>query len=59
MKPTITFTRDTKNITKPAYLRNSVVFIYAPKKLKIFLMQFERNYSYFTKKLTQIFYFKI
>ena len=47
MKPTITFTRDTKNITKPAYSRNSVFFIYAPKKLK--------NFSYAVwKKLKEI-----
>ena len=43
MKPTITFTRDTKNVKKPTYLKNGVFLIYVPKKMKISPVQFQRN----------------
>ena len=43
MKPTLTFTRDAKNVKKPIYLKNCIFLIYAPKKIKISPMQFERN----------------
>ena len=57
-----TFTRDTKNVKKPLYLKNGMFLIYAPRTIKTSLMQFEkndteiivtlpRNYSrYFTSK---------
>ena len=53
MKPTLTFARDINNIKKLTYLKNGVL-IYAPKKIKISPMQFERNdrnHNYFIKKL--------
>ena len=62
MKPMPTFTRDTKNVKKPLYLKNGMFLIYAPRTIKTSLMQFEkndteiivtlpRNYSgYFTSK---------
>ena len=43
MKPTLTFTRDTKQLKKPVYLKNGVFLIYAPKKIEISPMQFKRN----------------
>ena len=39
MKSTITFRRDSKNVKNRAYLKNGVFSIYAPKQLKISLMQ--------------------
>ena len=60
MKPTLTFARDTNNIKKLTYLKNGVL-IYAPKKIRISPMQFERNdrnHNYFIKKLLWIFHLK-
>ena len=42
MKPTIIFKRDSKNVKEPFYLKSGVFLIYAPRKLKINPMQFER-----------------
>ena len=42
MKSTIVFKRDIKNVKKPLHLKNGVFLFYAPKKIKISSMQFER-----------------
>ena len=42
MKPTVIFRKDTKNVKKTAYLKNGVFLIYAPRKIKISPMQFEK-----------------
>ena len=43
MKPTLAFTRDSKNVKKSIHLKNGVFLIYAPKKIEISPTQFERN----------------
>ena len=43
MQPTLTFTRDTKQVKKTVYIKNRVFLIYAPKKIEISPMHFERN----------------
>ena len=55
MKLTLTFTRDTKNVKKPSYLKNEVFLIYAPKKLKFLLCSLKERHrnqllGYFTSK---------
>ena len=53
MKPTLTFTRDTKQVKKPTYLKNGLFLIFAPKKINIFPMQFERNDTEITVSLPE------
>ena len=53
MKLTLTFTRDTRQVKKPTYLKNGVFLIYAPKKINIFPMQFERNNTEITVTLPE------
>ena len=43
MKPTLTCTRDSKNVKKPMHLKNGMFLIYAPRRTEISPMQFERN----------------
>ena len=38
----IVFKRDSKNVKKPLHLKNVVFLFYAPRKIKISSMQFER-----------------
>ena len=42
MKSTIVFKRDSKNVKKPLHLKNGVFLFYAPRKIKISSMLFER-----------------
>ena len=42
MKSMIVFKRDSKNVKKPLHLKNVVFLFYAPRKIKISSMQFER-----------------
>lgn len=58
MKSTIVFKRDIKNIKKPLHLKNCMFLFYAPGKIKISSIQFERytailpenSQGYFTSK---------
>ena len=53
MKPTLTFTRDSKNTKKPLHMKNGVFLIYAPRKIEISPMQFSRNDTVVTVNLPE------
>ena len=43
MKSTIVFKRGSKNVKKPLHLRSGVFLFYAPRKIRISSMRFERS----------------
>ena len=53
MKLTLTFTRDTRRVKKPTYLKNGMFSIYSPKKINIFPMQFKINNTEITVPLPE------
>ena len=53
MKPTLTFTRDSKNTKKPLHMKNGVFLIYAPRKIETLLCNSQE-----TTQWSQLIYLK-